>query len=214
MQNPVEKLLSICSHEISSVRTSKIFASINNPLLLDELFSVLNSKNGFYGFESALHVFPYDTNGKQMDIVQWNDYNLWIDYYEGMASGATYFAEDLFGVQFCIKDDGIYSFNPETGSFEWLSENIKQWCQLILNEYNFYTGYSLAHEWQLENGAIATGHRLVPKLPFVAGGEYKIDNLFLEESCKSMRRRSKFALQIKDIPDGGSISFSGGEEGY
>jgi len=64
-----------------------------------------------------------------------------------MANGAIYFAEDFFGVQFCIRDDGMYSFDSETTYFEWLSENLNYWCPLILNEYDFYTGYSLAHQW-------------------------------------------------------------------
>ena len=41
-----------------------------------------------------------------------------------MANGALFFAEDVFGGQFCLRSDGVYTFDPETGDFDKLASSI------------------------------------------------------------------------------------------
>ncbi len=203
-----EKLLSICSHDISSCKGDKVISSLPNYPLVGELINLLNKKNGFYGFESALHVFPFETVGNDIGVLDWNESGLWIDFYDDLARDAIFFAEDVFGGQFCIKQNGIYSFEPETGSFEYLANDIDEWCKTILEEYSVLTGYPLANAWQNTHGSIPAGYRLVPKIPFVVGGGYEIDNLYLEKSVVAMKARANIALQIRDVPDGGSIKLN------
>ncbi|MCT8342872.1 MULTISPECIES: hypothetical protein [Photorhabdus] len=74
-----------------------------------------------------------------------------------------------------------------------------------MEDYEVLTGYYLAHSWQKINGPIQSGYRLIPKVPFVAGGEYKLENLYLARSFEAMRIRANFALQIRNISDGESI---------
>jgi hypothetical protein len=45
----------------------------------------------------------------------------------------------------------------------------------------------------------------VPKIPFVAGGDYAVDNLYAGDAIKSLRYRGEFAVQIRDVPEGGKI---------
>lgn len=208
MSSCLEKLLSICSHDISSCKEYKVTPSLPNYPLVGELINFLNKKNGFYGFESALHVFPFETVGNDIGVLDWNESGLWIDFYDDLARDAIFFAEDVFGGQFCIKQNGIYSFEPETGSFEYLANDIDEWCKTILEEYSVLTGYPLANAWQNTHGSIPAGYRLVPKIPFVVGGGYEIDNLYLEKSVVAMKARANIALQIRDVPDGGSIKLN------
>ncbi|CNK48988.1 hypothetical protein [Yersinia intermedia] len=208
MSSFLEKLLSISSEHISSCGVDRLTVDWPNYPLVNELLILLGKKNGFYAFESALHIFPFETTGEHIGIVDWNKTNLWIDSYDDLARDAVFFAEDIFGGQFCIRATGVYSFDPETGSFEYLEKDIEGWCELILTQYDLLTGYSLANTWQRENGLIPVGYRLVPKLPFVLGGEYKTNNLYLEQSVMAMKERANIALQIRDVPDGGSIQFN------
>ncbi|MDC9607194.1 SMI1/KNR4 family protein [Xenorhabdus griffiniae] len=200
-----DKLLSICSHDISSVRSEKYIASNYGKSLVEELSCLLTKKNGFYGFESALRVFPYETIGEEIGLIDWNNNRLWINSYEDMAKDALFFAEDIFGNQFCLKDDCIHTFDPETGLFDKLAKSINEWSGIILEDYEVLTGYSLAHNWQNIYGPIQSGYRLVPKIPFVLGGEYELENLYLARTGESMRARADLALQIRNIPDGASI---------
>jgi len=116
-----------------------------------------------------------------------------------------FFAEDVFGGQFCIKSNKICSFDPETGALQDVAEDMEGWARSILADYDFMTGYSLCHEWQRVNGRLNSGLRLVPKVPFVAGGKFNVQNLHVIEAVKGMRLRGQIALQIKDIPDGEQI---------
>jgi len=80
------------------------------------LLKWLRQKNGFYAFESALHVFPIGTKDGVMDLETWNHLDTWRDTYDGLANGYLFFAEDIFGNQFCLQQDGTSGFEAETGA--------------------------------------------------------------------------------------------------
>lgn len=208
MGKSLEKLISISGTALSSIAPVMSADSFGfADALARDLLGLLKHKNGFYAFESALHVFSAQSVGKEIGLTEWNSPDLWICEYQGMANECLFFAEDVFGGQFCIKSDGIYSFDPETGAFEFLAPDIEGWAQTILNDYEVLTGYPLAHAWQQSRGALAAGTRLVPKVPFVTGGEFSTGNLLALESVKAMQLRANLAIQIRDLPDGASITW-------
>ncbi|QZY97500.1 hypothetical protein K7X52_21165 (plasmid) [Pantoea dispersa] len=169
---------------------------------------MLRMRNGFYCFESALHVFPGTHEHDDFNLFSWNEEKLWRESYGGMTDGHFFFAEDAFGGQFSLKEDGIYSFDPETGESQKMCENLSQWCDAILNDYDFLTGHSLMHQWQITHGKIKQNQRLVPVIPFVLGGEFSVKNLRAQQSVTAMRARGSIAVQIRDMPDGGTIKLN------
>src|SRR5690242_19113144 len=70
----------------------------------NELANLLTSRNGFVAFESALHVFPVGPVDEGYDLQQWNSPDLWRSAYGNLAEDALFFAEDIFGEQFCIRE--------------------------------------------------------------------------------------------------------------
>jgi hypothetical protein len=208
MNDALEKLLDVSSDAICAVRPvlADNGRAFQNPLT-GELFEILKRKNGFYAFESALHVYSTEAVGGNVGLFEWNSPSLWIAEYGGMADGCLFFAEDIFGVQFCIKSEGIFSFEPETGALTFLSASVGEWAEKIMLDYDLLTGHKLAKSWQEANGAIASGNRLMPKTPFVLGGEFSRDNLFSLNAVKGMRARADLALQIRDLPDGASVQW-------
>jgi len=209
MKNPISKLLSICSNELA-----KHFDDISGTLKPEisskfpDYVALLRMRNGFYGFELALHVFPVTFGQEDFNVFSWNKENLWRERYDGMTDGHFFFAEDAFGGQFSLKKDGIFSFDPETGQSQKICENISQWCDAILGDYDFLTGYSLMHQWQATHGNIKPDQRLVPIIPFVLGGEFSVENLRVEQAVTAMRARGSIAVQIRDVPDGGTIKLN------
>jgi hypothetical protein len=177
-------------------------------LLVNDLLRILNQRNGFYALESALHVFPSHSSQHEIGLDEWNRSSLWIDAYKGMASNCLFFAEDIFGGQFCIKDNKVYSFDPEIGSLGYLADDMEGWAKAIISDYKVLTGYPLAHQWQEQHGKIPAKKRLLPKIPFVAGGKFKLDNLYLSDAVEGMKFRADIANQIKDLPDGAQITFN------
>jgi hypothetical protein len=171
-------------------------------LLLDALMI----KNGFYAFESALHFYPLGEGG--MDLVSWNEPSLWKSAYaKHDLSKLSCFAENVFGEQFCLSGGRFVKLDPETGDVEPVAETLEGWASEMLAEPNYHLGFSLAHAWQNKNGPLPPGMRLVPKRPFVCGGEFGLSNLEAMEAVKAMRMRGSIATQLVDLPDGASIVF-------
>jgi hypothetical protein len=77
-----------------------------------------------------------------------------------------------------------------------------------MSNYSVLVGWPIARDWQRVNGPIRPGQRLVPKKPFVLGGEYAINNLYALDATVSMRFRGELAVQIRDLPDGTTVTFT------
>lgn len=117
-----------------------------------------------------------------------------------------FFAMDIFGDQFCIHKNKIWTFISESGKLEYLAKDIEQWAQIILDDYEFLTGYPLADEWQKLYGPLKTGERLLPKKLFIWGGEYDVKNLYSIDAIQGMRFKGDIASQMENYPDGSKIN--------
>ncbi|WP_233237909.1 hypothetical protein [Bordetella sp. LUAb4] len=141
-------------------------------------------------------------------LAEWNEDTLWRSAYKGLADDCLFFAEDVFGGQFCIKDNRVFIFDPEAGALESLVDDIEGWAKTLLSDYEMLSGYPLAHQWQKNNGQIPAGKRLLPKVPFTLGGAFDLGNLYLADAVEGMRFRADIAVQIKDLPDGSQIKLN------
>jgi hypothetical protein len=204
----VEKLLSISSDPLS-----RQAVTINLPDFSDygqlgeQLAALLRQKNGFYAFESALHVFPAAGYEKEMTLSRWNSFGLWRHEYGDLIGKVLFFGEDTFGDQFCLNDGQICSFDAETAELQVLGCDLEAWAKRILEEYGLLTGYPLVHKWQKRHGPLLIGTRLMPKIPFVLGGEYALENFYTLTSVSAMKSRGNLARQIKNLPDGTQVEF-------
>jgi len=172
------------------------------------LGDLLRRTNGFLAFESALHVLPSGpVSDGTMSVQLWNDPDLWRSSYDGMADGLFFFAEDIFGGQFALGSQGVVSFDPETGDVERIAADLEGWADRVLADYQLLTGFPVAHSWQELHGQLSPGMRLIPKRPFVLGGEFVPENLYPLDAAKGMRFRGDLATQIRDLPEGASVSF-------
>jgi hypothetical protein len=169
------------------------------------LHPLLALRDGFYAFENALHVFPWRGATIERGIVEWNAPSLWRGDYGGMADGLVFFAEDAFGCQFALRGDAVVTFDPETGETEELARGLEAWAARLLEDYRVLTAHPIAHDWQVQHGAIPRGARLVPTTPFVLGGAFAVDNLRAVDAVEGMRFRAHIATQIRDLPDGAKI---------
>ena len=169
------------------------------------LREVLTQKNGFFCFESALRIFPSITTVTSWGLSEWNSHELWKIDYNGLANNYFCFAEDILGVQFCIIEDGVVTFDPESAEVKRFASTLDEWASKILASYNSMTGYRLAHEWQKLHGPLPARQRLMPKTPFVLGGEYELANLAAVDSVELMKYMGDLAHQIYRLPDGTKI---------
>jgi hypothetical protein len=205
----IEKLLSIATSANSLAKMpNMVNLAKHSDSLVEELSRMLFRKNGFYAFEASLHIFSWDDSMSQdgnFGLQAWNERALWRDCYDGLTDGLLFFAEDIFGGQFAIRENEVIFFDPESGDIEVLAKSIEDWAAKILLNYPELTGYPLAHSWQAINGPISRGKRLLPKIPFILGGDYEVNNLFAVDAVKGMRYRGELWKQLRDLPDGAQV---------
>jgi hypothetical protein len=206
----VEDLVSIGGESLAlrpSVAPDMLAAYALGP----ELFCMLQLKNGFYAFESALHVFPAASTDV-MTLEEWNSGPLWRGHYGDLAEGLLFFAEDVFQDQFCISEKGVLRFNAETGETTPLADSIEDWARIILRDYSQETGWSLAAKWQGLQGPLVPGKRLMPKTPFFLGGEYSLANVWAGDGVEGMRFKASLAVQTRGLPDGSAVRLQSRKE--
>jgi hypothetical protein len=170
-----------------------------------QLLALLWKRNGFYAFESALHVFPAGATGDVMSLDAWNAPGLWRHEFDGGADGLLFFAQDALANQWCLAGDAIYKFDPETGEKERSAATIEDWAARVLTDYPVETAWPLAHEWQAKFGRLREGQRLAPKIPFFLGGEYAIANLYAADQVKFLRYCGDIYRQTRDLPPGTKV---------
>lgn len=201
----IEQLLSISSPSLISGPTADGVPLLEKRGRLGaELRELLVLRNGFYAYESALHVFPSGVAAGVMDLATWNGPDTWRSEYGDLADDCLFFAQDAFGLPFCIHDDRVCSF-AETGEIEVVAESLEDWAGRILVDSALLLGYPIAHEWQRANGPLAPGKRLAPAVPFMLGGEYDVEGLHDIDQADLMRFRGMIAVQIRDLPDGAEV---------
>ena len=169
---------------------------------LDRVMDLLRLKNGFYAFESALHVFPLGKQPGVMDLESWNAQDLWRHQYGNLLDGLLCFAEDIVGCQFCIGEEGISLFNPEDGSIEPTADTIEGWADALLGDYEVLTGYPWARDWQRIHGPLPEGHRLRFQMPLILKGKTEISNMAEFDALEVMLSSANVWKQIKDVPPG------------
>jgi hypothetical protein len=199
------KLLSLSSPELCRSEPSSDSLLGKHGSAVKDLLKLLNRRNGFYAFGAALHVLPSSCASAQMDLERWNAQSLWRHLYGERTNGLLFFAEDVFGVQFSIQAGAVYKFDPETGESEIIAANLEGWATVIIDDPEYQTGYPLLNQWEQHHGLLSQGKRLLPKIPFVLGGQYNINNLYSLDAVTGMRLRADTWKQIKDLPDGSEI---------
>ena len=203
----IDKLLSIGSAPIG---THSVGSSV---LMVDwqsELRSLLGVKNGFSAFEAALIVFPLNDAGGVYGLSSWNARGGWRDAYSDCFDDQVlFFAHDVFGVQFGLTKSGVVRLDPESGEVALYASSLEGWASKLLENYEQDTGWPVAHDWQVENRPLRRHERLLPKQPFVLGGDYEVENLVAVEALFGMRSWGALYSQIRDLRDGEVASVEG-----
>lgn len=176
----------------------------------EQLRALLREKNGFFAFGSALHVFPLDSGVSGPDLIGWNDLSGWRRHYsDAVPESAMVFAQDLFANQYFVGLDGVFKLNSETGETEIRGETIEAWVEAVLEDYNYETGYPIGLEWQKLNHPLQPDCRLLPKKPFVLGGEYVPENLVEVEASVAMEKLGQLSAELNGLPDGTAVELAG-----
>jgi hypothetical protein len=167
---------------------------------------MLQLRNGFYAFESALHVFPICSETVSGEsLLSWNSRSSWRSDYGDLTQGLLFFAEDILQDQFCLSTSGVLRFNAETGGTKPMAISVEGWADVVLRDYQFETGWTFAKAWQTEHGPLASGKRLTPKQPFFMGGAYELENFSEVGSIEGMHCKAAVASQTRSLRNGTQV---------
>lgn len=138
----IERLLGIASLPLSTSLPAR--ETCPDTPLGQQLWQLLSQRNGFYALESALHFYPAvgGEEGAQ------NILRILQESYGDLATGLHCFGEDVFGNQFVLSDNSIALFDAETGATEEIAQSFEEWAACLLDN-GYWTGWSLAHQWQM-----------------------------------------------------------------
>lgn len=178
-------------------------------LLKDEDYVHFISKigNGGSFFSDALLLYSFDDkydylNAQLVNAILEGEY---ADYFKGYYA----FGQDLFGNQFVFHQQTrqVFFFKCETGRKELLAEGFNEWLAIFESDKDYFSGEPLAAEWK-EKKALGEGFRLCPRLPFIMGGEYEINNLIPSPFPKYIQYYAELAKQIANVEDGVKVKLT------
>jgi hypothetical protein len=183
------------------------FGLPDGPLL--ELGALLSKKNGFFLFNAGVDVFRAGDQGMGPELLHWNEAATWKDTYDGLADDYFCFGQDIFGVQFAIKDNAeVVSFDPESARVKPIGDSLEAWAAWLLDDPDVRGAASFARAYQDERGVLEVDQRLVPRQFFVGGGGYDFDNFVVRDAATAMRIRGPVAQQVHRLPEGATIRLS------
>jgi hypothetical protein len=183
------------------------FGLTEGPLV--ELGELLTRMNGFFVFNGGAQVFHAGEQGLGPDLLAWNEAGTWKDTYGGLADDYFCFGQDIFGVQFAIKDNAeVVTFDPETARDKHVGNTLDEWASWLLEDPDVRGAASFAKAYQDANGPLQPDQRLVPLQFFVGGGGYDFDNFAVRDAVTAMRIRGPIAQQVHRLPEGATIKFS------
>lgn len=172
-----------------------------------ELEAFYGDVGGGYFWDGSLLVRPLVAlHDQPMDVVAWNERDLWKGRYGVALRSVTCFAEDVFGGQFGLTEGGnVVRFNPETGETAPFAASLQEWATQVANDADFETGVPVLKSWERAHGRLKSGCRLLPRQPFFLGGDYVAENLVEKRDVDAMLVRAELWEVTRDIPDGSKI---------
>ena len=140
-------------------------------------------------------------------VSAWNDPDLWRAAFDGLADGTPFFAENFLGEQYRIVEGEVTRWDPDTCDHELCGADLDGWLARVRADPAGAAPLWMHEEWEATHGALSTQNHLAPRVPYVLGGEYSLDNVRDLDSVTDLRLRATLATRIRDLPDGASIEF-------
>jgi hypothetical protein len=164
--------------------------------------------NGGLFWKGALLIRPErKAREAPLTVAEWNDNDLWKSQYDDICTNVTFFAEDVFGVQFGIEAGRVVQFDPETAGITTVAPTLVEWCHELCRDPDYYTGAPVLIAWERKNSPLQVGHRLVPRQLFMLGGDFNSDNMVCKTDVEGMRIRAQLWKLTRDLPDGQKVTF-------
>lgn len=180
----------------------EIAAELKNLIADNEYYEfIINSGNGGFFFDQSLHIFGFCNFPDFHSVRSMN--NLFKGEYGFIGQNILTFGQDVFGNQFAfdLSSFEVIFFNIETGERTVIASNFLGWVEAILHDNEYLTGIRISEAWKI-NSKLEFNQRLCPKIPFILGGEYSLDNLYATSFPDFIKSNAAIAIQVFNLPNG------------
>lgn len=162
--------------------------------------------NGGYFQNNRIHFYGVSQKHYYHDLIYMNSFLK--SLYGNLLGINIFIGEDIFGNLFSVsKDEEYFIFDIETSESTYIINGFENFInEILINDSEYYNGYSLIQDNAELINQLRFGKRLRPKLPFILGGEYTNDNLVLQDTEKYLKFCSDIAKQIVELPDGANFT--------
>lgn len=178
----------------------------NNLNIADaDYFSFMDRVNGGFFFGRSLLLYPF-LNTNDYPCIFFINQTL-TTLYGPLFNGLVSFGQDVFGNQFCFDtaNNNVVMFTIEDAGKTIMADSFSGWLDVLASDIDFYTGRPYAAMW-LATNHLAINQVICPKIPFIIGGDYKIDNFYAAFFPAFIAFNADFAKQIHQLPNGTKVS--------
>lgn len=172
-----------------------------------DYLAFMDKVNGGFFFGRSLLLYPFLNANEYPCIFYINQ--ILTTLYGPLVKGLISFAQDVFGNQFCFDtaNKHVVLFTIEDAGKTIMADSFNGWLDVLASDVDFYTGRPYAAKW-LSANHLAINQVICPKIPFVIGGDYKIDNFYAASFPDFLAFYADFAKQISQLPNGTKVSIN------
>ncbi len=176
--------------------------------LPNDLTKLLKSVNGFIQFGGALHVRGACQNLAWHSLrYSWESPDAFYCHYRTVKKSDVPFAQSALGDQYFIRDDNVYRLDTECDEIAPLDMDFKTFLEEVQSDPIGALNLEPLEEFWDQGGALEPGQLLSVMPPFVLAQPDTKYSYRAISALDRLRFLADFARQIRDLPDGATISF-------
>jgi hypothetical protein len=176
--------------------------------LPSDLAKLLKSVNGFIQFGGALHVRGACQNLEWHSLRNaWESPDAFYRHYRTVKKSDVPFAQSALGDQYFIRGNDVYRLDTECDEIESLDLDLKTFLQEVQSDPIGVLSLGPLEDFWGHGGELKPGQLLSVMPPFVLAQPDTKYSYRPISALDRLRFLADFAKQIRDLPDGATISF-------
>ncbi len=184
---------------------------LDDPQLLrrlpNDLAKLLKSVNGFIQFGGALHVRGACQSPEWHSLhYVWESTDAFYRHYRTVKQTDVPFAQSALGDQYFIRDNDVYRLDTECDEIESLDMDLKTFLKEVQSDPIAFLNLEPLEEFWGDGGELEPGQLLSVMPPFVVSQPDTKYSYRAVSALDRLRFLADFAKQIRDLPDGATIT--------
>ena len=176
--------------------------------LPSDLAKLLTSINGFVQSSGALHLRGVCKQPEWHSLRHaWESTDAFHRHYRSVKHSDIPFAQSALGDQYFLREEVVYRLDTECDEFEPLDMDLRSLLEEVQGDPIGILNLHPLEEFWSNGGELQPGQLLSVMPPFVVAQQDTKYSYRAIDALDRLRFLADFAKQIRDLPDGATISF-------